>query len=88
MQWSDFQKNLQLFIVTLAAIVPDFDSGIGKFSERIGIVLQTQPRSTLSRHTIRYRVYLRAGPAIRHYYGCDQQLDFQVSTRSVSAETA
>ncbi|KAJ3525710.1 hypothetical protein NM688_g8364 [Phlebia brevispora] len=27
--WSDFQKNLQLFIVTLAAIVPDFDSGIG-----------------------------------------------------------
>ena len=30
-QWSDFQKNLQLFIVTLAAIVPDFDSGIGMF---------------------------------------------------------
>ncbi|KAF7794090.1 hypothetical protein EIP86_005220 [Pleurotus ostreatoroseus] len=28
--WSDFQKNLQLFIITLAAIVPDFDSGIGK----------------------------------------------------------
>ncbi|KAH9855655.1 MFS general substrate transporter [Lenzites betulinus] len=27
--WSDFRKNLQLFIVTLAAIVPDFDSGIG-----------------------------------------------------------
>nr|ANC28061.1 major facilitator superfamily [Polyporus umbellatus] len=27
--WSDFRKNLQLFIVTLAAIVPDYDSGIG-----------------------------------------------------------
>ncbi|KAI0691854.1 MFS general substrate transporter [Cytidiella melzeri] len=27
--WSDFHKNLQLFIITLAAIVPDFDSGIG-----------------------------------------------------------
>ncbi|KIP06311.1 hypothetical protein PHLGIDRAFT_465509 [Phlebiopsis gigantea 11061_1 CR5-6] len=27
--WSDFRKNLQLFIVTLAAIIPDFDSGIG-----------------------------------------------------------
>ncbi|KAL7284328.1 hypothetical protein ACG7TL_001614 [Trametes sanguinea] len=27
--WSDFRKNLQLFLVTLAAIVPDFDSGIG-----------------------------------------------------------
>ncbi|OBZ77899.1 hypothetical protein A0H81_02051 [Grifola frondosa] len=27
--WSDFRKNIQLFIVTLAAIVPDFDSAIG-----------------------------------------------------------
>ncbi|TFK90089.1 MFS general substrate transporter [Polyporus arcularius HHB13444] len=27
--WSDFRKNFQLFIVTLAAIVPDYDSGIG-----------------------------------------------------------
>ncbi|KAH9922445.1 MFS general substrate transporter [Amylocystis lapponica] len=27
--WSDGFKNFQLFIVTLAAIVPDFDSGIG-----------------------------------------------------------
>ncbi|KAH9896672.1 MFS general substrate transporter [Cubamyces lactineus] len=27
--WTDFRKNLQLFIITLAAIVPDFDSGIG-----------------------------------------------------------
>jgi len=27
--WSDFHKGLQLFIITLAAIVPDFDSGIG-----------------------------------------------------------
>ncbi|KAG5728155.1 hypothetical protein E4T56_gene19324 [Termitomyces sp. T112] len=27
--WSDRRKNLLLFIVTLAAIVPDFDSGIG-----------------------------------------------------------
>ncbi|KAI1794168.1 MFS general substrate transporter [Ganoderma leucocontextum] len=27
--WSDFRKNFQLFIITLAAITPDFDSGIG-----------------------------------------------------------
>ncbi|KAG6849252.1 hypothetical protein H0H93_010001 [Arthromyces matolae] len=27
--WSDLKKNFLLFIVTLAAIVPDFDSGIG-----------------------------------------------------------
>ncbi|KAI0646131.1 MFS general substrate transporter [Trametes meyenii] len=27
--WSDSRKDLQLFIATLAAIVPDFDSGIG-----------------------------------------------------------
>ena len=31
-QWSDFRKGLQLFIVTLAAIVPDFDSGLGTAS--------------------------------------------------------
>jgi hypothetical protein len=28
--WSSRRKHLQLLIVTLAAIVPDFDSGIGK----------------------------------------------------------
>ncbi|EPS95319.1 hypothetical protein FOMPIDRAFT_1032972 [Fomitopsis schrenkii] len=27
--WSDARKNFQLFIITLAAVVPDFDSGIG-----------------------------------------------------------
>ncbi|PIL36219.1 hypothetical protein GSI_01880 [Ganoderma sinense ZZ0214-1] len=27
--WSDFRKNFQLLIITLAAITPDFDSGIG-----------------------------------------------------------
>ncbi|THH30557.1 hypothetical protein EUX98_g3634 [Antrodiella citrinella] len=27
--WSDFRKHVQLVIVTLAAIIPDFDSGIG-----------------------------------------------------------
>jgi hypothetical protein len=27
--WTDNQKNLQLLIITLAAIVPDFDSAIG-----------------------------------------------------------
>ncbi|KAM5530976.1 hypothetical protein V8D89_015358 [Ganoderma adspersum] len=27
--WSDFRKNFQLFIITIAAITPDFDSGIG-----------------------------------------------------------
>ena len=28
-QWSDRSKSFQLFIIVLAAIVPDFDSGIG-----------------------------------------------------------
>jgi hypothetical protein len=28
--WSTRRKTLQLFIITLAAIVPDFNSGIGK----------------------------------------------------------
>ena len=28
--WSMRRKNLQLFIITLAAIVPDFDSAIGE----------------------------------------------------------
>jgi hypothetical protein len=28
-QWSDRRKGFQLFIIVLAAIVPDFDSGIG-----------------------------------------------------------
>ena len=28
-QWSDRRKGLQLFIIVLAATVPDFDSGIG-----------------------------------------------------------
>lgn len=28
-QWSNFRKHVQLVIITLAAIVPDFDSGIG-----------------------------------------------------------
>ncbi|EJD39182.1 MFS general substrate transporter [Auricularia subglabra TFB-10046 SS5] len=30
--WSDRKKNFLLFIITLAAIVPDFDSGIGDWS--------------------------------------------------------
>ena len=33
--WSMRRKNLQLFIITLAAIVPDFDSGIGERREPI-----------------------------------------------------
>lgn len=28
-QWTMARKNFQLFIITLAAFVPDFDSGIG-----------------------------------------------------------
>lgn len=28
-KWSDGRKTAQLIIITLAAIVPDFDSGIG-----------------------------------------------------------
>ena len=29
--WTDSRKSLHLFIITLAAIVPDFDSGIGQW---------------------------------------------------------
>lgn len=29
MQWSDFRKGVQLVIITLAAIVPDFDAALG-----------------------------------------------------------
>jgi hypothetical protein len=32
--WSGRRKALQLIIITLAAIVPDFDSGIGKFNDQ------------------------------------------------------
>ena len=28
-QWSDFRKGVQLLVITLAAIVPDFDNGTG-----------------------------------------------------------
>ncbi|TFY56377.1 hypothetical protein EVJ58_g7683 [Rhodofomes roseus] len=28
-KWSTARKSMQLFVITLAAIVPDFDSGIG-----------------------------------------------------------
>ena len=28
-QWSDAKKGLQLFIIVLAAMIPDFNSGIG-----------------------------------------------------------
>ena len=31
--WSMRRKNLQLFIITLAAAIPDFDSGIGERRE-------------------------------------------------------
>jgi hypothetical protein len=31
--WSTRRKNLQLFVITLAAAIPDFDSGIGERRE-------------------------------------------------------
>jgi hypothetical protein len=40
--WSLRRKNLQLFIITLAAIVPDFDSGIG---EQRGFVFHIKPNT-------------------------------------------
>ena len=41
--WSMRRKNLQLFIITLAAIVPDFDSGIGERRESVPPILKTYP---------------------------------------------
>ena len=37
--WSMRRKNLQLFIITLAAIVPDFDSGIGERRKSVPPIL-------------------------------------------------
>lgn len=31
--WSDHEKTIHLIVITLAAIVPDFDSGIGMYME-------------------------------------------------------
>ena len=35
LQWTNRRKSLQLLIVTLATIIPDFDSSIGKSSPRV-----------------------------------------------------
>lgn len=37
--WSARRKTVQLIIITLAAIVPDFDSGIGGCTFEVGNVL-------------------------------------------------
>ena len=40
--WSMRRKNLLLFIITLASIVPDFDSGIGeRRAKRVCFILLT-----------------------------------------------
>jgi hypothetical protein len=56
---------LQLMIITLAAMVPDFDSGIGERGVFRHLVL-----SLIC--PCRYRIYLRARGTVRHHNGSDQ----------------
>jgi hypothetical protein len=42
--WSMRRKNLQLFIMTLASIVPGFDAGIGE--RRVCVALQSHIKPT------------------------------------------
>ncbi|OBZ77625.1 hypothetical protein A0H81_02271 [Grifola frondosa] len=51
--WSDFRKNLQLFIITLAAIVPDFDSGIG-IADIFALAVQFEPPTYELTHCLVY----------------------------------
>ena len=53
--WNDARKSIHLFIVTLASIIPDFDSGIGE-DFCLAIFGLTSPR--------RDCVYLSTGRAI------------------------
>ncbi|KAJ8468672.1 hypothetical protein ONZ45_g17161 [Pleurotus djamor] len=53
--WTNRRKALQLFIITLAAIVPDFDSGIGGASFGASRSLKAQLAST------RDYLYIRLG---------------------------
>lgn len=61
--WTERKKNLQLLIITLAAIVPDFDSGIG-------IDLHTLEFSAKTRRNC---VNFQAGTTIRRFSRCYKQ---------------
>jgi hypothetical protein len=71
-QWSEWRKTVQLTIITLAAIVPDFDSGIGKCqTERTPYQLVFKARSRLFAYC-RHRVHLRARETIPYHSWRDQ----------------
>ncbi|KAI0691855.1 MFS general substrate transporter [Cytidiella melzeri] len=56
--WSNFRKNLQLFIITLAAIVPDFDSGIG-IADVHALAVQFRTSTTIiNSHTSSWSIFL------------------------------
>ena len=78
--WSMRRRNLQLFIITLAAVVPDFDSGIGK---RRDSVLRIKPTRVL--RIIRYCIHLCVGDAVQYDTWNHQQFDLKACDESLYA---
>ena len=72
--WSMRRKNLQLFIITLAAIVPDFDAGIGERKESVpfGPIL-----NLLLLWVTRYCSHLCVGDTVRYDAWSHQQSDLK-----------
>lgn len=72
-QWSSRKKTLQLVIWTMAAIIPDFDSGIGTF-----VLCAHTIKSENLKSVFRYRRYFCSRCPIRYDYRCYQQPHIQV----------
>ena len=71
-QWSDRSKGFQLFIIVLAAIVPDFDSGIGlKY-------LLSHSECVISCMLYRDCICFRFGQAVPDFVSWNHQFDFKV----------
>ena len=66
-QWSDRKKGFQLFIIVLAAIVPDFNSGIGLKSLQYACVIE------ISCIFCRNRSCFRFGRAVPNFVGRNYQ---------------
>jgi hypothetical protein len=69
LQWSEWRKTVQLTIITLAAIVPDFDSGIGQCRAEKAVLAGIEASLFVS---CRNRVHLRAREAVPYHSWRDQ----------------
>lgn len=79
--WSDRRKNSLLVIMTLAAIVPDFDSGIGALIFAQPSILRCSfPLMCVVTRVRRYCLHLRPRDSVQHHYGRDQQPHLKVWT--------